>query len=216
MYFLRLDNKSRMSGDVQVRFCESLRVRSPWATRLVFIFQRSEDADRFYAVLPKRLEKYGLQLHADKSSLLKSGSREAAEAEKRGERLQTYKFLGFVCYWGKSRNNQRWRLKFKSRGDRFTAKLRGLREYLKKSLSQDTKTTILRVKRIATGWINYHAISDNQRRVNAFLLESKKALFCWINRKGGRRKTNWTMFGKLLEETGYPQRFRTISMFAVS
>ena len=34
VFFLRLDNKSRMSGDVQVRFCESLRVRLPWATRL--------------------------------------------------------------------------------------------------------------------------------------------------------------------------------------
>lgn len=136
MYFLRLDNKSRMSGDVQVRFCESLRVRSPWATRLVFVFQRSEDAEKFYRVLPKRLEKYGLQLHVDKSSLLKSGSKEAEEADKRGERLETYKFLGFICYWGKSRKTDWWRLKFKSRGDRFTAKLRGLRTYLKKSLNQ--------------------------------------------------------------------------------
>lgn len=187
-----------------------------FADDMVFIFQRSEDAERFYRVLPKRLEKYGLQLHEDKSSLLKSGSKEAAEAEKRGERLQTYKFLGFVCYWGKSRNGQRWRLKFKSRGDRFTVKLRGLRAYLRKSLNQDTETTILRVKRIATGWINYHAISDNQRRVSSFIRESKKALFRWINRKGGRRKMNWTTFGKLLEETKYPQHFKTTSMFIVN
>ena len=187
-----------------------------FADDMVFIFQRSEDAERFYKVLPKRLEKYGLQLHADKSSLLKSGSREAADAEKRGERLQTYKFLGFVCYWGKSRNGQRWRLKFKSRGDRFTAKLRGLREYLKKSLSQDTETTVLRVKRIVTGWINYHAISDNQRRVNSFIRESTKALLRWINRKGGQRKMNWETFVKLLEETGYPQHFKTKSMFTAS
>ena len=187
-----------------------------FADDMVFIFQRSEDADRFYKVLPKRLEKYGLQLHADKSSLLKSGSREAADAEKRGERLQTYKFLGFVCYWGKSRNSQRWRLKFKSRGDRFTAKLRGLREYLKKSLSQDTETTIRRVKRITMGWINYHAISDNQRRVSSFIRVSAEVLLRWINRKGGQRKMNWTTFVKLLEETGYPQHFKTKSMFTAS
>jgi RNA-directed DNA polymerase len=184
-----------------------------FADDMVFIFQKSEDADRFYKVLPKRLEKYGLQLHADKSSLLKSGSMEAREAEERGERLQTYKFLGFICYWGKNRDGKRWRLKFKSRGDRFTTKLRELREYLKKSLSQDTKTTILRVKQVVVGWINYHAISDNQRRVNSFLEESKKAILNWINRKGGKRRMNWEMFNKLLKETNYPQKFKTTSMF---
>ena len=74
-----------------------------FADDMVFVFQISEDAERYYKVLPKRLEKYGLKLHEDKSSLLKSGSKEAEAAEKRGERLPTYKFLGFVCYWGKSR-----------------------------------------------------------------------------------------------------------------
>jgi len=87
-----------MSREAHVRFREKLRVRFPWLTRRVFVFQRSEDADRFYKVLPKRLEKYGLTLHEDKSSLLKSGSKEAEAAEKRGERIPTYKFLGFVCY----------------------------------------------------------------------------------------------------------------------
>ncbi|SEB14693.1 hypothetical protein SAMN05660964_03818, partial [Thiothrix caldifontis] len=33
----RLDNRSRMSGDVHVRFCESLRGWFPWATRLLLI-----------------------------------------------------------------------------------------------------------------------------------------------------------------------------------
>ena len=123
-----------------------------FADDMVFIFQKSEDAERFYKVLPKRLEKYGLKLHEDKSSLLKSGSKEAKAAEDRGERLPTYKFLGFLCYWGKSRNG-RWRLKYKSRADRFTGKLKGLREYLGKSLNQETKSTIQRVKKIG----NYSA-----------------------------------------------------------
>ena len=183
-----------------------------FADDMVFIFQKSEDAERFYKVLPKRLEKYGLKLHEDKSSLLKSGSKEAKAAEERGERLPTYKFLGFLCYWGKSRNG-RWRLKYKSRADRFTGKLKGLREYLGKSLNQETKSTIQRVKKIVVGWVNYHAISDNQRRVSSFILMSKRALFRWINRKGGQGKMNWTRLEKLLKEMKYPQNFKTISMF---
>lgn len=183
-----------------------------FADDMVFVFQRSEDAERFYKVLPKRLEKYGLKLHEDKSSLQKSGSKEAEAAENRGERLSTYKFLGFVCYWGKSRNGW-WRLKYKSRSDRFTEKLKGLREYLRKSLNQETKSTIERVKKIVVGWVNYHAISDNQRRVRSFIQMSERALFRWINRKGGQRKMNWTTFRQLLKEMKYPRNFKTASMF---
>lgn len=183
-----------------------------FADDMVFVFQRSEDAEKFYKVLPKRLEKHGLRLHEDKSSLLKSGGKEAEEAEKRGSHLPTYKFLGFTCYWGKSRDG-RWRLKYKSRGDRFTAKLRGLRAHLKESLNQNTKTTILRVKRVVAGWINYHAISDNQRRVNSFIRESMKILHRWIHRKGGQRKMSWAEFNKILIVVRYPQHFKTISMF---
>lgn len=199
-------SKSHLQGKAEmVRFADDM----------VFVFQKSEDAERFYKVLPKRLEKYGLKLHEDKSSLLKSGSKEAAAAEKRGERLPTYKFLGFVCYWGKSRNGQ-WRLKYKSRADRFTAKLKGLREYLRKSLNQKTEPTIQRVKKIVVGWVNYHAISDNQRRVSSFILMSERALFRWINRKGGQRKMNWTAFEKLLRAMKYPRNFKITSMFTVS
>lgn len=183
-----------------------------FADDMVFVFQKSEDAERFYKVLPKRLEKHGLKLHEDKSSLQKSGSKEAENADKRGERLPTYKFLGFVCYWGKSRTG-RWRLKFKSRADRFTGKLKGLRDYLKKSLSQETKLTIRCVKRIVNGWINYHAISDNQRRVSSFIYNSERALFRWTNRKGGKRKMNWATFKALLREVNYPRSFKTTSMF---
>jgi len=186
-----------------------------FADDMVFVFQKVEDAEKFYKVLPKRLEKYGLKLHEDKSSILKSGSKEAEYAESRGERIPTYKFLGFTCYWGRSRSG-RWRLKYKSRADRFTVKLRNLREYLSKSLNQETKAIMQRVKKIVTGWVNYHAISDNQRRVSSFILMSKRAIFSWINRKGGQRKMNWASFAKLLKEMNYPQNFRTTSMFTVS
>lgn len=197
--------KSHLKGEAEM-------VR--YADDMVFVFQRSEDAERFYKVLLKRLEKYGLKLHEDKSSLLRSGRQVAKEAEEKGERIPTYKFLGFICYWGKSRKGW-WRLKFKSRADRLTGKLKGLREYLKKSLNQETKTTIERIKTIVKGWINYHAISDNQRRVSSFILMSKRAIFNWINRKGGKRRMNWMTFGKLLKEMNYPQNFNTKSMLTV-
>ena len=184
-----------------------------FADDMVFVFQHTDDAERFYKVLPKRLEKFGLMLHEDKSSIIQTGSKIAVEAHEKGNRIPAYKFLGFTCYWGQSRNGQ-WRLKYKSRSDRFTSKLNGLRQYLKSNLNKDTKETIKQVKSVVTGWINYNAISDNQRRVNSFILLSKRTLFNWINRKGGQRKMNWGKFGNMLKEIKYPQSFKTTSMFS--
>ena len=197
-------SKSHVKGRAEmVRFADDM----------VFVFQREEDAERFYQALPKRLDKFGLQLHAEKSSMIRSGSCAAKEAEIRGERLPTYKFLGFICYWGKSRNG-RWRLKYKSRPDRFAGKLKGLRKHLRENRSEETNTVLQRVKKVVKGWVNYNAISDNQRRVSSFILLSKRELFGWINRKGGNRKMNWDRFGKLLKKINYPQNFKTTSMFA--
>jgi hypothetical protein len=146
--------------------------------------------------------------------MIRSGSKAAADADKRGERLPVYKFLGFTCYWGKSRDGSWWRLKYKIRSDRFSSKLKGLRQYLKKSLSKETTKTLEQVKRIVRGWINYHAISDNQQRVNSFIHQSRRALFSWINRKGGKRKMNWAKFKAMMKRINYPSNFKTTSMFA--
>jgi len=183
-----------------------------YADDMVFVFQYKEEAKRFYEVLPKRLNKYGLQLHESKSQVLPSGGKASAEAHIRGKRLPVYKFLGFVCYWGQSRNGS-WRLKYKSRADRFSAKLKGLRKYLKENLHQETKQVFLRIIRVVKGWINYHAVSDNKRRVKSFIDKVARTLFWWINRKGGKRKLNWKSFQKMLKAYKFPSRFKTISMF---
>lgn len=183
-----------------------------FADDMVFVFQHCEDANKFYKVLSKRLGKYGLEMHMEKSSVIPSGRKAAEEAHRRGERLPTYKFLGFVCYWGLSRAGF-WRLKYKSLSDRLTAKLNGLRKHLKGCLHEETRKVFKRVIRVVKGWVNYHAISDNQSQVSSFILESKRILFRWRNRKGGNRRLSWKRFAKLLVAVNYPQGFKTTSMF---
>lgn len=185
-----------------------------FADDMVFIFQHQYDATRLYQTLPKRLKKFGLNLHENKSSHIPSGSKAAKAAHDRGERLPTYKFLGFTCYWGLSRNKKFWRLKFKSRSDRFTAKLNGLRKYVKENQNQETQKAVNKVKTVVQGWINYHAISGNERKVSAFILEIKRILFKWRNRKGGKRKLSWERFTHFLQAINFPEKFKTTSMFA--
>ena len=77
-----------------------------YADDFVMGFECEQDAQRVYAVLPKRFGKYGLNLHPTKTRLIafgrpcseQEGSKRTAE---QGE--STFDFLGFTHYWGKTR-----------------------------------------------------------------------------------------------------------------
>lgn len=70
-----------------------------YADDIVFVFQNHREAERFFKVLPLRLQKFGPEMHADKSSIIPSGRLAAERAHCEGKRIPTYKFLGFTCYW---------------------------------------------------------------------------------------------------------------------
>ena len=156
---------------------------------MVFVFERVSEAEAFYRVLDKRLGRYGIELHRDKSHLLPSGTKAAARAPTRGQRLPTYQFLGFTCYWGLAKNKRFWRLKLKSRSDRKGAKLKGLRPFLRDDgHAPNVPAVVAQVVAGVRGWVNYHAVSDNQKAVSGFIAVSKRILFRWFNRRGGKRR----------------------------
>ncbi len=187
-----------------VRYCDDM----------VFTFQYLDDAKRFFKALPLRLQKYGLQMHMDKSQMIPAGTFAAARSHSVGKRLPTFKFLGFTCYWGKAWKKDFWRLKFSSRSDRFTAKLNGLRKYLWNNLNiKDTDLLLKQITAIVKGWVNYHAISDNDKRVGGFILKCKRLIFRWFKRRGGRRSISWTQLARVLVQIGFPTKWKVTSMF---
>ena len=184
-----------------------------YADDMVFTFEWQREAKRFYEVLPKRLMKYGLEMHMEKSQIISAGHVAALRAHQDGTRLQTFNFLGFTCYWGKSRSGF-WRLKYTSRKDRFAIKLTGLRNYLWENLNAEEPAEILKtVSRVIKGWLNYHHISDNRKRVEAFLQCSRRIVFKWFNRKGRKHPLSWERFNRILDAVGFPHKGKTISMF---
>src|SRR5262245_41545396 len=66
-YARRLEGKSRMTRERPVRICESGEVRFLSATRPVMAFADFRDAKRVLDVLGKRLARYGLKLHPEKT-----------------------------------------------------------------------------------------------------------------------------------------------------
>jgi group II intron reverse transcriptase/maturase len=184
-----------------------------FADDMVFTFQYMSQAERFYEVLPKRLSKYGLELHEDKSQILVSGSNAAQKATINRNKLKTFNFLGFTCYWGKSRSGK-YRLKYTSRKDRFSAKLKGMRTFLMNNLNVRSKNQVLlAVISGIRGWVNYHGISDNKHSIRQFLEKSKYLIYKWLNRRGGRKHITWDMVLRTVKALGFPTKWVTKSMF---
>ncbi|BAG40693.1 reverse transcriptase [Orientia tsutsugamushi str. Ikeda] len=132
-WFAKISKENLIGQTGMVRYCNDM----------VFVFEREADAKKFYDVLPKRLNKYGLNINEAKSQMIKSGRDHAANLAKQGKKIASYNFLGFTCYWSKSRFGTTWRLKYTSRRDRFTEKLKGLRKYLRGQLNTLDKTQTL-------------------------------------------------------------------------
>jgi RNA-directed DNA polymerase len=75
------------------------------ADDFVMGFQYEADAVRFRADLQRRLTRFGLEVHPDKTRLLRFGRFADAQRRERGEgKLETFNFLGFTHICGKTRS----------------------------------------------------------------------------------------------------------------
>src|SRR6185312_2924120 len=81
-----------------------------YADDFVIGVAREDDARRILAVLPKRMSKYGLTVHPEKTRLVRfepPGSRASDVEAKDDPEPGTFDFLGFTHYWGGTRRGGR-------------------------------------------------------------------------------------------------------------
>lgn len=187
-----------------IRYCDDIIILSP----------NKVEAEKLYQAIPKRLEKFGLQRNDAKSQIIAWGRIAAERAQIMGEKMKTFSFLGFTGYLGLGRNGK-FRLKLTTRRDRFTAKLKEIKVFLRKNLNVSNSNLFLKEKLIpiVRGWINYFGISDNAQRVNSFIWNCRKYILKWFNRKGSTRTMIWEKLIPVLTKIGFPSTFKTVSMF---
>ena len=77
-----------------------------YADDFVVCFQYKPDAERFREELGKRLGKFGLEVEPTKTKVMEFGRFAVQNAKKRGERAETFDFLGLTHYCGTRRTEQ--------------------------------------------------------------------------------------------------------------
>jgi RNA-directed DNA polymerase len=188
---LRLDNKSRMSREIHVRFRESPGVRVPRATRLVMGFQYRDDAQRFLAELRNRFARFGLELHPEKTRLLEFGRFAAANRAERGEgKPETFDFLGFTHCCGKTRAGAFW-VKRLSIAKRMRAKLQAIKQQLTRHMHRPVIEVGRWLRSVVQGWFNYHAVPGNRRCLDQFRTQVAR-LWLHVLRRRSQKGRRWT------------------------
>jgi RNA-directed DNA polymerase len=195
----RLDNRSRMSGDVHVRFCESPRGKVPRATRRVMGFQYEGEARRFLAAMRERLSKFKLELHPDKTRLISFGRYAAQRCRERGAgKPETFDFLGFThCCGQYSGGFKIVRLTIKKR---MRVTLAVIRETLMRRRHEPIPAIGRWLGRVVQGYFNYYAVPGNMCRLNSFRSEVSRAWRHALLRRSQRHRLPWSRFSRLVKQ----------------
>jgi group II intron reverse transcriptase/maturase len=159
-------------------------------------FTNREDALRVLEVLPKRLGKYGLTLHPEKTKLIDLEE----EKGQQGREKKTFDFLGFTHYMGKSRKGRRV-LKRKTSSKKLNASLKRMSSWIKLNRHKLSMPVLIAdLNQKLRGHYAYYGVTFNSRRLNSYYYRTRRLLHKWLNHRGGKRVWSWEKIAQLLEE----------------
>lgn len=172
-----------------------------YADDFVIVVELEQDARKLMEVLPKRLERCGLELHAEKTRLVpfkqppSGGPRQVEQSGK-------FDFLGFTHTWGRPRSGRGWTIRQTTAKDRYSRSLKRMNEWLKRYRHMPVAWQHRQLTRKLNGHVNYYNVIGNHRRVRNFWHQTKRLWRKWLGRRSQRAVLTWAAFDRLLSK--YP------------
>ncbi|NJO12407.1 MAG: RNA-directed DNA polymerase [Gammaproteobacteria bacterium] len=168
----------------------------------VFGFERQDDAQRVMAVLGKRMERFGLRLHPEKTRLL--DFRRPARSRGEGKSPTSFDFLGFCWYWRRTRKGD-WAVACKTRRARLARAIQRVYAWCRKHRHLPVKQQHEGLVRRVQGHINYFGVNGNIHSLKRFVHQVKRSWYKWLNRRSQRARLNWERFEDLLGDLPLPK-----------
>ena len=169
-------------------------------------FEHREDAERFRAELRQRLAKFGLELHPEKTRLIEFGRFAAERRAKRGLGApETFNFLGFTHVCSRSKGG-RFRVKRKTMAQRMRAKLREVKDELKRRRHQPVPEQGRWLSSVVRGHLAYYAVPGNMKATATFRTQATRLWFKALRRRSQRTRLTWERMGRLANRWLSPAR----------
>ena len=171
-----------------------------YADDFVVGFEYESDARRFWDALRVRVEEFALSLHLDKTRLIEFG-RHAVDRRARAGlgKPETFKFLGFVFICGKTRRGQ-FSVQRKTRRDRMQAKLKEVKQELRKRMHQPIPEQGRWLAQVVRGYFAYHAVPTNRASISAFRRYVIRLWHRTLRRRSQKDRFPWERMPRLADD----------------
>jgi group II intron reverse transcriptase/maturase len=171
-----------------------------YADDFVLGFQHKHDAERFLGALAARVEQFGLSLHPDKTRLIEFGRFAEQDRKRRGQgKPQTFEFLGFTHVCGKKRESGRFIVQRLSSRKRLRATLAAIKQVLGKKRHLSIREQGRWLASVVRGWMTYHALPGNYRRVSWLRLQTVQLWLRSLRRRSQKHRMNWDRFAAIAD-----------------
>lgn len=177
------------------RHCRGEAIICRYADDFVCAFRFKDDAERFYGELPRRLEKFNLEVAPEKTQIIRF-SRFHPSMKRR------FTFLGFELFWFPDRGGTP-RVKRRTSRKKLQGACRRIKDWIKENRHLKGRQFIEALNRRLRGHYNYYGLMGNNKSLYRFYNWVIECAFKWLNRRGGKRKSfTWSSFNRALKRLG--------------
>ena len=169
-----------------------------YADDFVLGFQHHLDAQQFLRDLSERLARFKLELHPDKTRLLRFGRFAATQHKEKGisGAPQTFSFLGLTHCCSRSKSGLFLLLRHTMRS-RLTAKVHEITLELRRRLHEPSVSQSKWLGAVLRGHYAYYGVPTNIEALYVFRSEVTHRWLKSLRRRSQRRRLNWTRMDRL-------------------
>ncbi len=173
-----------------------------FADDFVMTFETHHDAKRVLEVLGKRLGRYGLTLHLDKTRFIdfrpqRHGGTHADCTD------AAFDFLGFTHSWGKSRNGKNV-VRQTTAKSRFARGLAAIKDWCRTNRHRPILDQLAVLSDKLVGHYAYYGITGNSGRLQQYRHQVTKIWRKWLARRTRSKRLPWDRFNAFLARHPLP------------
>lgn len=173
---------------------ESFMIR--FADDFVMGFDRLETAQAAQEAVIKRLAEYGLEVNEEKTRLV-AFERPSRYRRPPGDKPESFDFLGFAVYWGKSRSGYNIP-KVKTSKSRFNRALEAIKEWGWEHRHLRLRVQWRKLNEKLRGHDAYYGVTHNTLALRRLRWEVQKHWRKWLQRRNRGGHLSWQRFNALL------------------
>jgi RNA-directed DNA polymerase len=174
-----------------------------YADDLVVAFEDHLDAKRVFRALDRRLTRYGLTLHPEKSRFIDFRFRRPGGQRHPATSGTTFDFLGFTHVWGRSRKGKDVVRQVTAKG-RFARALAAVSEWCQRNRHRSIQHQHAHLSAMLRGHYGYYGITGNGRRIRWYLHQVERIWKKWLSRRGRHGNFRWDRLRELLSRHPLP------------